>query len=220
MFAWNEQQGVTLASPLRTDIQTPGLYDQTADLNTATLPAGTVVDSHMFHSDRPGVNGGFSGTILRQFTVTFPTDIVAIIATDGKLTDSDVLGAPGTVYGGTGRSIGFGVDSGRDQLELLADQRTIIATIRTTTSLDQFRVLTRHDASADGVGRRSVRRVGGRTGHALGERDRSRRRHVEPGMVGHLDRRPRHHVRAHRRQRASARPSPARTTRSSRPHSR
>ncbi len=144
-FAFAERQGVTLASPLRTDIQTPGTYDQTSDLTTVSVPAGTVVDSHLVHSDRPGVGTGSTGTILRNFTVTFPTDILGIIATQGKLTDSDVLGAPGTIYGGTARALSFGVDSGSDIL-VLPDQRTVVATLRTTFGLDQFRVLTRHNA--------------------------------------------------------------------------
>lgn len=145
VLGWDEQQGVTLASGLRTDIRTPGLYDQAADLHTAILPAGTVVDSHIFHSDRPGPAGSATGTVLRQVTVTFPNAILGIIATEAKLTESDVVGAPGTVYGGANRSIGFGVDAGRDELELLSDQRTIVATLRTTSGLDQFRVLTRHN---------------------------------------------------------------------------
>jgi PKD repeat protein len=145
VFAWDEQQGVTLASPLRTDIQTPGVYALPADLTLDEIPAGTVVDSHIFHSDRPGPSGGSTGTVLRTFTVTFPTDILGVVATNGKLADSDVLGAPGTAYPAAPRSITFGNDAGRDRLTL-TDQRTILAEIRTTSGLDQFRVITTHDA--------------------------------------------------------------------------
>ena len=37
---------------------------------------------------------------MRSFTITFPTDILGVIARAGRLTASDVLGAPGTLYGG------------------------------------------------------------------------------------------------------------------------
>jgi len=90
VLAFDEQQGVTLASALRTDINSPGVYDELADLQASTIATGTVVDSHLVHSDRTA-----TGTTLRDFTITFRTDILGVIVTQGKLTDSDVLGAAG-----------------------------------------------------------------------------------------------------------------------------
>ncbi len=143
VFEWDEQQGVTLASPVRTDIRTPGVYDDPGDTSPDTIPAGTVVDSHFFHSDRLG-QGPATGTIERNFTVTFPTDILGIVTATGKLADSDILGVPPTIYGGADRGTTFGNASGSDILTLV-DQRTIVAALRTTSGLDQFRVITLHD---------------------------------------------------------------------------
>src|SRR5215469_1617189 len=47
MWAWNEQQNVTLASPIKVDITSIGAYTQESQLLTGVnIPAGTVVDSH------------------------------------------------------------------------------------------------------------------------------------------------------------------------------
>ncbi len=144
VFAFDEQQGVTLASPVLTDIQTPGTYDQLGDLTVTAIPAGTVVDSHLVHSDRPGSSPG-TGTILRTFSITFPTDIVGVIARPGRLNDSDVLGAPGTLYGGSSRGLSFGTDAGADVV-ILPDQRTVQGVWHTTSGTDEMRVLTAHNA--------------------------------------------------------------------------
>jgi PKD repeat protein len=141
VLAFSERQGVTLASGIRTDIQTPGIYDQTSDLTTMTIPAGTVVDSHYLQSDR-----AVGGTTLRQFTITFTTDILGVVVTAGKLGDSDVLGAPGTVYGGTDRGLGFAGGAQTD-IVVLSDQRTMQGTWQTTTGVDSVRVITEHNSS-------------------------------------------------------------------------
>ncbi|MGZ6955337.1 MAG: PKD domain-containing protein [Acidimicrobiia bacterium] len=147
VFAFNERQGVTLASLMRVDITGPGLYDQPGDIAgsgiAVNVPAGTVVDSHLIHSDLPT-----GGTVIRNFTVTFPTDILGIIVVQGKLVDSDVLGAPGTVYAGTNRGLDLGLTgAGRDAVTVV-DQRTIQVALRTasTDGMDQIRVLTKHNA--------------------------------------------------------------------------
>lgn len=140
VFAFDEQQGVTLASALRTDIQSPGVYDEIADLQATTVATGTVIDSHLVHSDRTA-----TGTTLRDFTITFRTDILGVIVTQGKLTDSDVLGAPGTTYGGANRNLGFGAGAQAD-IVILPDQRTIHGIWQTTTGVDHMRVITAHNS--------------------------------------------------------------------------
>ena len=80
MFAFEERQGVQLASAVPVDITTPGNYESNASLTTE-IPAGTIVDSHYINSVR--VSG--SGTTVLTGTLTFPTDVIGIIVTPGKL---------------------------------------------------------------------------------------------------------------------------------------
>jgi hypothetical protein len=49
--AFDEQQAVTLAAPLAVNISAPGVYDDPADLTPATIPAGSVISSHLVHFD-------------------------------------------------------------------------------------------------------------------------------------------------------------------------
>ncbi len=53
MFAFEERQGVQLASAVPVDIKSVGSYESDASLTPGTIPAGTVVDSHFVNSDRP-----------------------------------------------------------------------------------------------------------------------------------------------------------------------
>jgi hypothetical protein len=142
MFAWDEQQGVTLASNQRVDITAPGNYESSTSLTIGTITAGTVVDSHFFHSDR--VNNG-STPITLTATLTFPTDIVGVIVTRGKLGTSNVLGAPGTDYSTSQLNNDLELSTTGDGV-FVPNMRTV--TIRATTSndLDEVRILTRHNA--------------------------------------------------------------------------
>ncbi len=143
IFAFNERQGVTLASSLTVQISTPGTYGLggVAGTTPTSVPAGTVVDSHMIHNDnRTG------GATFRSGTITFPTDIVGLLINATSLNSSDLLGAPGTVYpvGNNNRGIEFQVTSG--DIVVLPDMRTVRVDLNTTTSVDQIRVLTRHNS--------------------------------------------------------------------------
>jgi|GEM_PF-1125382 hypothetical protein len=142
VLAFNEQQGVTLASVLRADFVNPGTYNDPTDLGTVTLPAGTVVDSHFVHSD-PTVGGNPN----RTFTLNFPTAILGVVATRTRLAASDVLGAAGTTYPGAAvnRELEFSTGSGADVV-ILPDQRTIQATFQTPGAVDDMRVLTVHNS--------------------------------------------------------------------------
>ena len=140
ILAWDERQGVTLASPLKVDIVSPGTYDASSDLVNATIATGTVVDSHMLHSDRPGN----TGSSVRTGTVTFPTDIVGVlVATGVKFNNSDILGSPGTIYPGGPRGLELG---GQGDIVILPDLRTLQTTMNVFGSVDEIRVITRHNA--------------------------------------------------------------------------
>jgi PKD repeat protein len=141
-YAFDEQQGVTLASQLTANFAAPGTYDELADQSTVRIPAGTSVDSHFVHSSN--VSGG---TALREFTLTFPTDILGVIVGRSTLANSDYLGAPQTDYPGLApnRELEFGSGSGSD-IVVLPDRRTIQASLSTPGSLDQMRVVTVHNS--------------------------------------------------------------------------
>jgi hypothetical protein len=151
MFAFDEQQGATLAAPLRVDFVNPGTY--TGVIGATYLPVGTVVDSHFIDSSRSSLASG--GSTSREGTITFAQDIVGVIATRGKLAESDVLGAPGTVYGGAypSREMDFG---GGDWLRI-DNARQVFIHAETMQNTDQVRVLTKHNnpPAVNGGGNRS-----------------------------------------------------------------
>ena len=72
MFAFDEQQKVTLASGLAVDITSPGTYDDSSDLTPATIPAGTVVNSDFVNADKVGDN---MPPVVLDGTVTTSSDI-------------------------------------------------------------------------------------------------------------------------------------------------
>jgi uncharacterized repeat protein (TIGR01451 family) len=141
--AFDERQGVTLASAVAVDAVNPGTFTSFPS-GTATVAAGTVVDSHLIHSDIPTRNY----TSRRTGTVTFATNIVGVIASTSRLAASDAaLGAPGTLYAGTTTWRGLegnggeSGDSNGDKFTISADRKSISFDIRTLV-MDEIRVLT------------------------------------------------------------------------------
>lgn len=139
---FDERQNVTLASAVAVDGINPGNYS-TFPSGSATVPAGTVVDSHLIHSDIPSRNY----TARRQGSVTFAANIVGVIASTNRLSQSDTaLGAPGTLYAGTQQW--RGLESSENGWTFLGDKYTISADRRTLTFdintyvMDEIRVLT------------------------------------------------------------------------------
>ena len=135
IWGWNEQQNVTLASDVRVDVNAPGTYDTPGSVVNATVPAGTVVNSHYFAADR-------TGPAVLTGTVTFPTDIVGIILVGGRADQTDVLGAPGTTYPGTSSSRGLELAPTEDAV-ILPNLRTLTIRAHAGTLIDHVRVLTR-----------------------------------------------------------------------------
>jgi hypothetical protein len=126
--AWDEAQGYRLSAPLAVNATPAG--------PPATIPAGTVVSSHMIHSDKAGTAGAadFIGS------VTFSTPIVGIVFGDGKLAASDFLGAP-TLF-----SASRGLEPGSDLFTASGDTESIA--FHTQNLADEARVLTRGYAFA------------------------------------------------------------------------
>jgi hypothetical protein len=140
-FAWDEQQGVTLASPIAVDITATGTYDTAASLTPGTIPVGTVVDSQFFHSQRVA-----STAALRTATLTFPTDVIGIAVTRTTLDNSNVLGATGTDYTtGTGTTHGLELATTADGVSM-PDLRTVNIRVTTANLGDEVRIITKHNS--------------------------------------------------------------------------
>ena len=153
VFTFEEKQNLTLASAVPIDINGPGTYDENSDLlpvGGGVVVAGTVIDSHLVHIDNPS-----SGVMSTHGTVTFAKPIVGVVVRSSNLDSTDYLGAPGTVYP-------TGVGARRFELKpsttpdvvILPDQKTVEVYGKTSSNVDQIRVLTLHDmppvASAGG----------------------------------------------------------------------
>jgi uncharacterized repeat protein (TIGR01451 family) len=94
VYAFDEAQNVTLASPVAVDATAAGTYS-TFPNGSATIAKNTVVDSHLIHSDITASNY----TIHRTGSVTFGGDILGVVASTARLVASDTsLGIPGTLY--------------------------------------------------------------------------------------------------------------------------
>ncbi len=144
VYAFDEAQGVTLSAAVAVDAVNPGTYT-TFPSGSAKVAAGTVVDSHMIHSDIPSKNF----TARRTGSVTFGNDIVGIVASTTKLAASDNLGVPGTAYAGTTQWRGLEGSSESswsnvaDKFTISADRRTVTFDVKTYV-MDEIRVITGH----------------------------------------------------------------------------
>jgi hypothetical protein len=148
-FAFDELQNVTLTAPLPVDITEPGTYDETSDLTAGSLAAGTVVDSHMIHSDHPD---DAPGNTRVEGTVVVDNDIVGIQVLGPTLDTGDgPLGLPGTIYptGFTQRQIA--IDPDRDFLILQVDKRTVFFHIETNAHVDEVRIITKASKAVPAV---------------------------------------------------------------------
>jgi hypothetical protein len=143
MYAFDEQQNVTLPVSLDVDITQPGTYNDDLLLTPGTIPAGTVVSSHFVHADGPNREGR-GGAPQYLGTIELDSDILGIAVLAPALDGSDILGAPGTIYptGGTQRQLNLG--SGDFVIEH-PDVRTVTVKVAVRTHLDQVRIITKGD---------------------------------------------------------------------------
>lgn len=139
LFLVVEQQNLVLAQDLAVSTLTAAgdFFDTSADGAATTIAAGTTVNSFIIHGDRTQ-----SGLGLTPTSVTFDSEIVALIWGNGKLAASDsVIGNPETTYAGNiqGRS---GLED-NDDIEIAADGRTLLYWSQNGAPyLDDLRVLT------------------------------------------------------------------------------
>jgi PKD domain. len=141
-LAFDEQQGVTLGAAMKADFKNPGSYAELPS-TPITIAAGSVVDSHFLDSNL----NGCLGTPNRSGTWTFAQDILGVIVSRNRLDSSDVLGAPGTNYGGAypSRELEFGSGTSADSIQIV-DARTVTVNLQTLSSTDQVRVVTKHNS--------------------------------------------------------------------------
>ncbi|GIK23584.1 MAG: hypothetical protein BroJett005_29980 [Ignavibacteriota bacterium] len=145
-FVWNEAQGVTLAAPITIDASAPGLYDSALAFEFSTLPAGSIVSSHMIHFDTVGsqlhwVNG----------SVTLDADIIGVIAWNRPgqrhLGESDAPLGLDTLYefDRDRRGVfdnGDGTIPGDEMFIISPDRRTLTFNLGVNFPYDQIRIVT------------------------------------------------------------------------------
>lgn len=137
-----EKSNLTLAQSFAVNIKNPGTYSGLAG-PTGSLAAGLVIDSYMFHTDHVGIPGGQS----YDGSITFDTDILAVITGKSRLDSSDpVVGLPTVAYPTGVSSIDRGtLDStgAGDVLTLSGNRRTFTFHIsHSSDNIEQFRIIT------------------------------------------------------------------------------
>jgi hypothetical protein len=101
-FAYDEGQNVALTAPLTLDAHGEGAYSVPSDLNGGTVPAGTIVDSHLVHADdTPNIPIGTN--IITDGVMTFDTPVLGVVASDANLVASDFLGNSATTFASADR---------------------------------------------------------------------------------------------------------------------
>ena len=136
-ISFDERSTVTLSSSVLVDAVNPGTYTVFPN-GTVRVPAGTVVDTTLIHSD-PTASGS---TSRRTGSVTFADDVLGVIASTARLAATDAIGASGTTYAGT--TYQRGLEKSEDKFTISTDRRTVSIDVRTPTVMDEIRVLTRH----------------------------------------------------------------------------
>ena len=152
ILAFSEAQGIALPANFLADITSAGVFQAPGFPSPVVLIAATVVNSHLLHFDPIG--SGPAQTNVGTFTsgsVTFNSDIIAIILRSANLDASDaLLGVTGTSYASGGlrglenNTHCGGTSIGPDQITLESDLRTVtVVQYLATCNVDQIRVLTK-----------------------------------------------------------------------------
>ena len=134
-----EKTGVTLTNNLKVDATVPGTYNLKSDLTPATIFAGTKINSYYLHVDRVG-----SPPTLDKVSgsIRFDSAILGVVVTKDNLNASDTLGAVGTAYSKTGRTLDIGAPNNLDRFWISADLKTLHYELQTGTASDDLRIIT------------------------------------------------------------------------------
>lgn len=141
VFVWNEAQNVALNAPIHANAQTPGLYNQTSDLEDITInPARIGISSHFIHFDSQGAQVGAA-----TGSVTFDGEILGVIAVNESnmrdLDNSDFLGNP-TLFSHNNNNRGLEFSPSGDRFSISADRLTIEFHFEIAAPGDYMRVIT------------------------------------------------------------------------------
>lgn len=137
-----ERRGVLLESSIRVDVLEPGEYFRLRDQPALSLATDNRVRSYLLQ-----LNPGDRNRTMVMGQITFDRPIVGLIASTGKLAESDdVLGHPRGVYDQNRRGIEAARNDppgkpDRDTVILAADKRTLILNLGAGSALDQIRVI-------------------------------------------------------------------------------
>lgn len=151
VFAWDEDQLVTLPGPLALNAVASGVYNNTAMLGVFNLPAGTRVASHYIHFDpvAPEVL-----TSTASGTVTFDADIIGVIMIgDGGptyLDDSDYLGSA-TLYPDGLVIRGMELSANSDTFGISPSRRVLSFNFTASNPGDAIRVITEQVPAPGGL---------------------------------------------------------------------
>ncbi len=140
LFAFAEQQSAFVTTPLTVSLTAPSVFPGAMTLGTATpsatIGAGTVLNSFMLYSNNPGA----TGSVTYSGTITFNTPIAGVIFTAGQLDATDgQFGLTTTNYpnGDPGR----GLESA-DEFVQFVNANTLSVRFTTAGNVDQVRVFT------------------------------------------------------------------------------
>jgi len=134
-----EKAGVALAAKLSVDAAAPGEYNMKTAMKPATIAAGTRVNSYYLHVDRVGSPTAFD---VITGSLTFDAPILGVIATEGKLVSSDVLGATGTAYPWSRRTLDRNAPANLDRFWISSDMKTLRYDMQTSIACDSLRIVT------------------------------------------------------------------------------
>ena len=134
-----EKAGVALAASLGVDAAAPGEYNMKTLMKPANIAAGTKVNSYYLHVDWVASPDAFD---VMTGSLTFDAPILGVIAAEGKLIKSDVLGANSTLYPGARRTLDRNAPTNLDRFWLSADMKTLRYEMQTSIACDSLRIIT------------------------------------------------------------------------------
>lgn len=140
VYAWDEAQDVALDRDVTVDAIAPGLYNDSTDLGSFVLAAGTRVSSHYIHFDSPSTSSATASG-----SVTFSDDIIGVVVRNGtglrRLDLTDFLGL-GTLFTPNVDQRGLELGANGDVFGISLSSRRIEFSLRITNPGDFIRVLT------------------------------------------------------------------------------
>jgi hypothetical protein len=142
-----ERSGYTLQNDLTVNAVEAGHYDSTSLLSDSVIPAGTRVNSWIFHNDAVGVVTDWANSVVVAGGVTFDHKILGVMVLDAELDASDAeVGLEGVMYpisGHRGMELDlYCPDLKYDAFTIDADRRTFSMLMHTDRKADQIRIIT------------------------------------------------------------------------------